>query len=236
MKKNLILLRIIILLIGTSVFSQESSSNRVIDENTVGFIDDLTRGQIIGFRVKNKTKKEILEGDKFLYKEWNNKLMLYTTDNKSYRFNNSNYDFVEDAFSIMISKDSVFNFNNDRIKFVRLNNKTFKKLVYKSTNHFYEVLTKGSISFYKRFTYKIRKGKVDPFSKEKISKDKIVMRKKYFILKNNYLQELRLKKNDLFKYFDDEKLNLIKRYAKENNLSCKKEKGVIKILKYVNTL
>ncbi len=223
------------------VFSQEDEVKVIKKSSGEYHQDNLLRAYSStsgGFWNRDVSKYSKIEGTPYLYDNWESELEITTKDNKIFKFKNSNYDLIEDIFVTKLSKDSVFSFNNSGIDLVKIKNKTFKKIKKTDADMFFEVLLDGKrVAFLKRYYKKIRKGRRDPMTRERLSKDKYLEAHKHYLYENNELIKISLrKKNVITNLRDKNKKELLSKYVKENKLSYKKEKDVISILNYYNSL
>jgi len=60
----------------------------------------------------NLNKRDAVQGSTFLFKDWNNSARLFCTDQRIFDVENINFDLKNDKFASMISKDSIFIFDN----------------------------------------------------------------------------------------------------------------------------
>ena len=100
---------------------------------------------------------------------------------------------------------------------------------------FFTILDEGRKSFVKKKTLEVIEvnyvNALDIGEQERA----IVKKDKYFVVDNNMIISLKKSKRHMLKLFAT-KANVVKQYAKNNNLSYKKNSDVIKIFDYYNSL
>ena len=213
----------ILLLLTTYLTTFNLASQGLSNEFQRTFVNDLSY-----IKLFDKSLKSI-ERSPFLFENFNNTGVLHTLSNKTYRINNINIDLVSGNYISKISKDSIFIYNG--LDEVLINKRRFKKL----NNKIYEILYKSKkYGFYKLYSKKKKKAIIHKMSGAIIKPERLVNKVKYVYIQNGMYKNIRLKKKDI-QYLIKNKKN-IKKYIKDNNLSYKKEKDVIQILKEYNKL
>ena len=239
---KLFILHLLCLVISVNyVFSQETESNTINKNSGEYFRDNFLRiynGSSGGFWTKGNSYSEKLEGTPYLYKGWDSSMELRTEDNKVFKVNNCNYDVTEDVFVAKMSKDSLFKFDNNNVKIVKTKDKIFKKINNSGTEMFLEVLLDDeNVAFLKKYYKTIKKGKINPMTRELISKDRYFDANEFYFLKKDKLIKIKLsKKSILTNLKDKKKIERLNKYCKENKLKYRLEKDVVKILNYYNSL
>ena len=115
--------------------------------------------------------------------------------------------------------------------------KKYKYHFYKNENKFFEVLLESDeekVSVLKGYHIRIiPKSNMGMLNRpyDKITKDQ-----KFYILKGAEIKQLKLKKKEVFRLMKVELQNDVKKYIKKNKLSYKKEKELVEIFKYYNSL
>ena len=119
-----------------------------------------------------------------------------------------------------------------RTKSVIFDNKKFEII----DNQFYQRISKGNLNIFKKYDIKIVEGVKDAISKIKMTDDRYVIQEKYYLKRGLELEKIKISKKRIFKLFKDEQKKKVKKYVKENSLKFKKEKDLIKILSYYNSI
>ena len=180
-------------------------------------------------------RKNKIEGSVFLFDNWKNK-GVFIVNQKKYNFSNINYHIERESFMSQMEGDSTFVFNMNNVSRVVINGRDFKNFynVYKSKNKVYEVVYESKkISLLKGYLLKYIKASPNPMINRPMGRIKHI--KKYFVLKNDKLIQIKLKKSKVLEIFDEAKRKQVAEFAKRQRLSFKKEKDLQKIFSfYVN--
>jgi hypothetical protein len=216
MKKSLKLI-IIFYFLYNNVHAQRISIKRIesklITNEGVEFIGN----------IKNKNN------DLYIFPKWNNIGILFV-DNKRYTLSNINFDVNINSFESRISRDKYFSYKNSEIDSVSINNLLFKKV----GKSFYEVLFgKGNILFLKKHDVRYQRG-IENRIDGSIGRSRVLLSYKYLIKIRNKYKKVELNKKSIVSLFDvgNGRDRLIK-YVRDNNLSYKDTKDVIKIFKFM---
>jgi hypothetical protein len=216
MKKSLKLI-IIFYFLYNNVHAQRISIKRIesklITNEGVEFIGN----------IKNKNN------DLYIFPKWNNIGILFV-DNKRYTLSNINFDVNINSFESRISRDKYFSYKNSEIDSVSINNLLFKKV----GKSFYEVLfEKGNILFLKKHDVRYQRG-IENRIDGSIGRSRVLLSYKYLIKIRNKYKKVELNKKSIVSLFDvgNGRDRLIK-YVRDNNLSYKDTKDVIKIFKFM---
>ncbi len=227
-----ILILFICFIICNGVSSQGIQVNIV--QSNLG-VDFRIRDFVVDAKLSNNESGEKYIGSFFLFDDWKNNCKIQI-NGKEFRLNNVNFNIQNNEFLSEIGKDSVFTVIPKYIDFITINNKKFKYHLYKGENKFFEVLfeSKKKLSIFKGYHIRIipksNIGMLDrPF-------DEIRIEKKFYALNSSKLIGFKLKKKDILKQIDKDKQNAIMKYIVEKKLSYKREKDVVEIFKYYDTI
>lgn len=242
-------LLLVIVFLATSKVSVSQMSNpggNASSRNNVARLFDLFQMYNIQEYIKlserdGANKKKKLLGDYFLFDTWNNRCVLKTSRGevmlKKVNYNVKTNEVLFES-SQQDSKGSIYLVPPEAIENIAINNKEYAYHPLNGENRLFEVLYIGenNFSFLKGFKVLVREnpeiGKLVDRPNEKIN-----LREEYFLLDGNGLMNpLKLKKKDLFSYIENMHHNKLKAFAKQNKLSFKREKDIVKILNYYNTL
>jgi len=168
--------------------------------------------------------------DLYTYSNWNNNGVLFL-DNKTYRLSNINFNITTNSFVSRISRDKLFAFKTSTIDSVSINNLLFKNI----GNSFYEVLfEKGDNSFLKKYDIVFQRGIDNRLGGKTLGNTKALVAYNYLIKSGEVFKKVELNKSSIIGLIDDEndKATLIS-FVKEEKLSYKKVKDVVKIFRFI---
>jgi len=178
--------------------------------------------------------KDNFTGGVYLYNNWN-KTAVFKSITDSFIVKGVNFNIKSGNFEIKISSDSIFIVNpvsfksisvgNELFKYDVLNNRKFLQVIYESKN----------LSLYKHYVLVIKKGNYNPLN-GKFTPNELTPKSKYLLLQNGSINNnfILNKKNTLKLFFNFK--TKVDKYAKANKLKYKKEKDIIKILTFYNSL
>ncbi|PKV50087.1 hypothetical protein ATE84_2136 [Aquimarina sp. MAR_2010_214] len=133
--------------------------------------------------------------------------------------------------------------NNKRFNMLKISNLevdlkkySYKLFDYEGSKQFFIVYNKGAFSLGMKVLKKIKQGKEGATSYDKSTPSKYVEKSKYFIVNNEKgeVQKVKLKKKDILKVLD--KKEELEKFASSKKLKFKKEKDLIRIINYYNSL
>ena len=223
---------IVVLFISTSSFSQDIGAERGVPQiHAFGQLGASTTKNNLGDENINLVRAKI-----YYYPTYNNTGSIITTTGRKYSITNINFNIYSNNFDSKMSADSIYVFDNNQIKSVKINNRIFKTYFNSevSRNRMYEVIYESDNVTLLRKDKMVYTEVRDPLN---VNKPKINYKKEvnYYVKKADNLKKIVLKKKSMLKLFNDEK-NMVADYAKKNNLSFKNERDVSMILKYYNSL
>jgi len=223
---------IVVLFISTSSFSQDIGAERGVPQiHAFGQLGASTTKNNLGDENINLVRAKI-----YYYPTYNNTGSIITTTGRKYSITNINFNIYSNNFDSKMSADSIYVFDNNQIKSVKINNKIFKTYFNSevSRNRMYEVIYESDNVTLLRKDKMVYTEVRDPLN---VNKPKINYKKEvnYYVKKADNLKKIVLKKKSMLKLFNDKK-NIVADYAKKNNLSFKNERDVSMILKYYNSL
>ncbi|GGG42305.1 hypothetical protein [Bizionia arctica] len=194
-----------------------------------------------GIWVKNSEANTNLKGSPYLFDSWtSSSALIYSADNRAYKFNNLNYNVRLERFEAKFSEDSILAFNPKNIDKIVIHNRTFKRYLdneFQRNSYFEELVVTNSVIILRKFEIGIKEGVVNPLTHQKTTDDEMIVKEKYYYTTDGEnLKFIQLKKSSILKTLDADKRDLVKEYAKENKLSFKEINELKKILEYYNTL
>ncbi len=102
-------------------------------------------------------------------------------------------------------------------------------------NGLFLVIYDGNTSMFKKIFLSIKEPNYDPAYGIGNTNRTYIKKVQYFIVQNGKLKKIDFRKKKILKVFKD-KLEAVKKYATENNLSFKNESDLAKIFEYYNSL
>lgn len=242
MKKSVFIL----FLISYCVYGQDfdlSTSGRLSNSPAItvkSFTNSTLRANFLGNKASFENNNEVL-GTPYMLKDWVGNLTFRTNNGKIFKVSNANFDKFNQKFVVKISKDSIYEFGHDNIDFAFLSVSTdtlkFKKVYLNDDlkKSLVDVLIENKkASFYKVHKSRVKEGSKNPMTNQKVTKDKLVDSDEYYLKVNNKIKLIRLKEKSFRKRIKE--FRNLKTYAANNSLSFKKEKDVVKIINYYNSL
>ncbi len=178
-----------------------------------------------------------VEGSVYLFEKWENRGVLVTIDKQRYGMKNINIDLKNQAFQSRFTKDSVFNYNFNNIDRFIINNKVFKNFYYNEDNRIYEIIHETpEYAILKGYKINLVEGSANPMLNRKT--DKYVQKYGYYVKTDSEIKKFKLSRKQVLKLInaDDEDLDKIMRYAKDNNLSFKNDFQLKRILEYSKSI
>jgi hypothetical protein len=221
---------IAILFIGF-VYPQSTIGGSGAQQNYSGNYGNI---QSFGYSVKSANRVPQTDGSFYLFDSWNNIGVIYTEDNQKIKILNINLNIERHTFESKINGDSIFAFNFNNIDKFVINNKEYKNFYWDEDNKVYEVLyNNGGIQILKGFRVLFVPGTVNSMISR--PRDKYIRKEFYYLRKDNKISTFKLKKSNVLKLAREKgvKAMNVELYAKNNNLSFKKEKNLKKILDYI---
>ena len=173
----------------------------------------------------------------YLFPKWEGMYEVYVSEKEGYSFSNLNYNVKTNMLESKISKDSVFQFDVDKIDFIKHGSKKYKLYkIHPTSELFQEIYVSENIFFLKGFKVVLRKGVINPLTLEYVQKDQYSVNEKFYLkLKNLNFIELNLNKKSVLKLLGDKAFQ-VERYASDFKLSFKSEIDLSKIFLYYDTL
>ena len=238
-------LKIITLLFLTLSFvGYSQSTNTNVSDNNALALQGITGGNnnggngVYGTAMRFVNPPRTIDGSIYLFNNWKNyPVVVKTKDNKIFTLDNVNFNLRTNRLVTKISQDSIFVLNMKSIETVDIQGKVFKKVDTEIGSRIFEVIYESEkVSLLNFHSVKLVEGSVNPMLSRKT--DKLVHKEVYYVLNDQGINELRLKKKSILNSFasnDNEKNSLLK-YFLENKLSFKKIDDVKVVLNNLNTI
>lgn len=201
---------------------------------TENMIRASTNNNGMGMSYFYKNPNRVIDGSVYLFNEWNNNGVIYTTSNERFAIYNINLNIKRNTFESMVGRDSLFAFNFNNIEKFVINNRVFKNYYWNNDNKVYEViLQKKDFDLLKGFNVKFVEGSSNPMLNRK--NDKYIRDEKYYVKKDGKIVFFVLKKSSILKLLNlnDQKKEEVLNYVKANNLSFKNEDHLKQIFDFV---
>jgi len=216
-----------------SIASQDGIQTN-IRQNNLG-MDYRLRDFMVNTKLQNDGYGEKYIGSFFLFDNWRPTSKVYIRG-KEFTFRNVNFNVQSNEFISEVSKDSVFYLLPKYIDFIVIDDKTYKYQLYKGATKFFEVLYENNNkrSIYRGYDVRIiPKSDVGMLNRPY---DEIKHEEKFFMMEGVEPIAFKLKKKEILNLIAKDKRDAVSKYIKENKLSYKKEKDVLKIFKYYDTI
>lgn len=179
--------------------------------------------------------KRIVDGTVYLFDDWNNRGVIYTTGHEKLALYNINLNIQRNSFESKVGKDSLFSFSFNNIEKFVINNRVFKNYYWDNDNKVYEVIAvQKDIEILKGFNIKYVEGSSNPMLNRK--NDKYIRNETYYIRKDGKITFLALKKSRILKLLDldDQQKEKVLDFVDTQKLSFKNEDDLKKILDYAS--
>lgn len=196
--------------INAQVITIKNAESKLITHQGVEFT-----GKLI-----DKTK------DLHMFPTWKNNGVIFL-DGKKYRLSNINLNVSTNKIDSEIKGDKFFVYRASLVDSVLINNRSFKRL----GRSFYEVLLETNDNlFLKKFDVKFKESSAGRLGVS--SKSKKSLKYSYLIKSNDLFKHIELNKKSVVAFFEGKEDELYK-FVKEEKLSYKKEKDLIKIIDFM---
>lgn len=202
---------------------------------------DLSSSNTIGFGSKMQAARTQFEtgidGTPFLFEKSEDDFEITATTKERFKLKNLNYDLKSQKMISQLSKDSIFEFDKNKVASFVKKNKKYNFIDLEGERTIFESLyASEDVVFYKKPESKIIAEKLNPMTKE------VIKNRSYGIVENYYLGstnasivKIKLKKKDILKVLQNHSKE-VEEYVDANKLDYDNESSVIKILKYYTSL
>lgn len=221
-----------ILLSVSNILSQEILESR----NTLDKLQNSDALRTTGVWIPAKPIDNSIAGSTYLFPNWNGMFKVVLKTGESRQLFNLNYNIKRKTIESTVSKDSVFQYDIDKIDLVIQANKKYKVITDNELNGmFLEIYDSEKIKLYKEYFITVVEGVFNPMTQEKTEQDRFVQNFKYQLFINEKFEKVKLNKSDILNKLKDKK-DEVKDFVSKNNLSFNSEEDISKILNFYNTL
>ncbi|NND87875.1 MAG: hypothetical protein HKM28_01355 [Flavobacteriaceae bacterium] len=163
-------------------------------------------------------------GSIYLFREFDNKAKVYDKRNNDvYVVRNINFNIQRSMFETMVHPDSIYSYNFNNIDKILVDGREFRSFYYEPLQRgkIFEVVAEtDEFSIIRSFKVDVQAANPNPMLARKNAK--FIQREDYFIVRGKEMEEFKFRKKQILKLFPEEKRDVAKEYAKENNFSFKK--------------
>lgn len=202
---------------------------------------DLSSSNTIGFGSKMQAARTQFEtgidGSPLLFEKSDEDVEITATTKERFKLKNLNYDLKSQKMISQLSKDSIFEFDKNKVSSFVKKNKKYNLIDLEGERTIFESLyASEDVVFYKKPESKIIAEKLNPMTKEVIKNRSYGIVENYYLGSNNTsIVKIKLKKKDILKVLQNHSKE-IEEYVAANKLDYDNESSVIKILKYYTSL
>ena len=193
-----------------------------------------------GVREAGSKHQPDIDGSPYLFKSWNNPSKIIY-ENKEFPIDIFNYNIYSERFESKLSEDSIFIINPRNVKNILINDKLFGRYLdpeFQRNSYFEEIIKIEDYILLKKYVVKIKKGSINPLTKEKLTNDALVMDEIYYLcdFKDMTLKKTKLKKSTFLQLLKKGNIDDINGFVKINKLKYNDVDDIKKIVQYYNTL
>lgn len=176
-------------------------------------------------------------GSVYLFPKWEGKYEVYMSGENGYSFPNLNYNVKSKLLESKIAKDSVYQFDVEKVSLIKHDRKKYRVCkIHETKELFQEIYVSKNILFLKGFNVVLGEGTINPLTLEYIHQEGYHIKEKFYLKFNDEkFIELKLNKRSVLSQFSD-KAPQIKKYASASKLSFNSERDLFKIFLYYDTL
>jgi len=226
------LIVLIVLLFSMNINAQENQN--LINNTSKALAQAGNAGNsAYGSTLHVKNPRRRVEGTSYLFNDWNNRAVIHTNDNQRFAVRNVNLNLKLHTIEAKVGMDSIFTFNFNNIEKFIINDAVYKNYYWDDDNKVYQVIYEADdFQVLKGFKVVLQEGSANPMLNRMT--DKYIRKASYYLRKGDAIKPFRLTKKRILKLVngDSEVAHNIENYAKNNNLSFKRDDDVQKILEY----
>ncbi|NDP28856.1 MAG: hypothetical protein GZ087_15760 [Flavobacterium sp.] len=218
--------------------------NVIAAQNTGGVIGStndlslyLSPMQSDGLYVSARKSGAARDETQYLFPQTEDVFQIFFVQNKGYSIKNLNYNINSRKIESIMGKDSVFQFDSNKIDYIKHSSKTYKFYNFNEGNQLYqELFASNKILFLKGFKLIFKDAFINPMTNAVIAEAKYEKKEKYFgKVSGSDFTAIDLKKKSILKLLGD-KSSQVDKYVSDSKLSYTSEDDLIKIFIFYNTL
>jgi hypothetical protein len=224
-----------IFLLGFIVMYSQNGSGSLANRNDIS--NYLNPIQNDGLFVAIKNSNNVIDETQYLFPSWNGDFQIYVSKDKGYTIKNLNYNINSKKLESKFGKDSIFQFDANKIIFIKNNSNTYKFYNFEGVSQLcQELYLSKNIIFVKNYKLIYIDSFINPMTNAIISKARYEIKEKLLckFYDNEFIQ-FDLKKKNILKLMG-EKASVIEKYVSDSKLSFSSENDLIKIFNYYDTL
>lgn len=217
----------------TVVRDKSLTNSLIATQGFSEFVNGGTPNSNTPFTVIAKPKE--IEGDKFLYKNWDNSVTLTNDNGKELVLNNANFDTQIGTFALS-TPESIYLLDVIRYDKIVFNNRTFLNTynpINKSRRYLEAIYDSNNIKILK--DYVLTRKETESSGGYVEGKIKYQKRSDYYYVSDGDFRKIKLKKSDLLEVFG-QKSSQMSSFVKKRKLSFKKEKDMREIFDHYSSL
>lgn len=193
--------------------------------------------QFDGIYVRMNEKDFLLQDKVYLFSNWEGKNEVYVSEKTRYAVKTLNYNIKTNVLEARISKDSVFQFEIEKIYAIKHDLIEYKKYKINGISKlFQEIYVSDNIKFIKGFFVVINKSVFNPLTQALAEEEGSSIKEKYYLkLNNRDFVEFNLNEKSVLKLLGS-KSDEIKKFASNMKLNFKSEADLSKIFSEFDAL
>jgi hypothetical protein len=217
------------------------SAQNITNTTTGDVLSDINNG--LGRYVNNPNKQIDIDGNKYLYDNWNTVGEIHSLTGEVFRVKNLNLNLKTNQFEAQIidetTKDEKFYvFDSENIASVKIFNDNFVKYMNPKTNKtcfMEELAVADKVKILKYSSVRIKDATVNALTQQVETNAKYLKDGIYFKAEDNTVTAFKPKKKSVVTLFPN-KSSEVSDYIKGNKLNVKDENDLVKVFNYYNTL
>jgi hypothetical protein len=216
-------------------FSQEGGSGSMANMNDIrNYLNPMQNDGLFVSVKSNASKRDITQ---YLFPENEGNFKIFFLRDNGFSIKNLNYNINSKTLESIMDKDSIFQFNSDKIDFILHNSIKYKFYDFNEGRQLYEELfVADKVIFLKGYKLVYKDAFINPMTNALISEARNEIKEKYFCkISDKDFKQFDLKKNSVLKLFGKSSSE-IEKFVSSSKLSYSSEEDLVKIFNYYNTL
>jgi hypothetical protein len=230
MKKNIFIY--LLLLVLSYPLGAQTGDNIKASSKYINYVVAKS-GDATGVYFRNPPSK--LKGSYHLFEDWDHLGIIKTTQDKSFKIENINFNIKDNRYESKIGNDSIFVFDLENVDYLLIDYRKFRSynLPKNDANVIMEVIVDHSaFALLKEYKIDIKIGEPHPLMLEPTT-DEYIIKSSYYIKRGNGIEKFKLSKKNILGLVSKENVKKMEQFVKENKLSYKKDKDVNQMLTYI---